>query len=543
MTANASSSSPAASASGPVVDLVAAGLLPPLPAAFLEGRDLDLLEPLAFAPDPRRPLTAPPVDRSDLAAGLREANAAYGHPDAARAAGLLADPTTLVVVTGQQPGLFGGPLYTLSKAVAARLWAETLTAAGLPAVAVFWIATEDHDWRESTRAAFETPEGLLRLDLGEDPSPLAPLGMRTLGPAVEGALARLREALPGARAAAWLDRLADRYRPATRFGEAFARLLVDLLGERCPLLLDAMLPAVKEAERPWLERLIDRRAAVDGALAAADRRITVAGHPLQVEPQSGLSPLFVLRGSERRRIEWRGEEHWGLRGAEGEPRPVADLLETLAENPGVVSPGVLARPLVQDAILGTALQLLGPGELSYLPQLAPLYDLLEVAPPTLALRPQLLVLESHRRDKLAELPLALADFVSPELDLDRALAGGGAEEILGPARRRIEEALGELRTRATVLDGDLDGPWHKTRGQIEKALGIFTGKVTGALGRRQEVARRRAEDLREACRPEGAMQERVLSASHFPARHGDAFADALFEQVELDARHLQVVTP
>jgi bacillithiol biosynthesis cysteine-adding enzyme BshC len=525
------------------VDLVAGGLLPPLPAAFLEGRDLDLLEPLAFAPDALQPLTAPSIDRTDLAAGLAQANASYGHPDGARAAGLLADPATLVVVTGQQPGLFGGPLYTLSKAVAARLWAETLTAAGRPAVAVFWIATEDHDWRESTRAVFETPAGLLRLDLGEDPSPLAPLGMRTLGPAVEEALARVREALPGELAAAWLDRLADRYRPASRFGEAFARLLVDLLGERCPLLLDAMLPAVKQAERPWLERLIDRRAAVDGALAAAAGRITAAGQPLQVEPQPGLSPLFVLRGSERRRIEWQGEERWGLRGAEDEPRPVADLLERLAENPGVVSPGVLARPLVQDAILGTALQLLGPGELSYLPQLAPLYDLLEVAPPSLALRPQLLVLERHRRDKLAELPLALADFVAPELDLDRALAGGEAEEILGPARRRIEEALGELRARATALEADLDGPWHKTRGQIEKALGIFTGKVTGALGRRHEVVRRRAGDLREACRPDGAMQERVLSVAHFPARHGEAFVDALFEQVELDARHLQVVTP
>lgn len=525
------------------MDLVAGGLLPPLPAAFLEGRDLDLLEPLAFAPDALQPLTAPSIDRTDLAAGLAQANASYGHPDGARAAGLLADPATLIVVTGQQPGLFGGPLYTLSKAVAARLWAETLTAAGRPAVAVFWIATEDHDWRESTRAVFETPAGLLRLDLGEDPSPLAPLGMRTLGPAVEEALARVREALPGELAAAWLDRLADRYRPASRFGEAFARLLVDLLGERCPLLLDAMLPAVKQAERPWLERLIDRRAAVDGALAAAAGRITAAGHPLRVEPQPGLSPLFVLRGSERRRIEWQGEERWGLRGAEDEPRPVADLLERLAENPGVVSPGVLARPLVQDAILGTALQLLGPGELSYLPQLAPLYDLLEVAPPSLALRPQLLVLERHRRDKLAELPLALADFVAPELDLDRALAGGEAEEILGPARRRIEEALGELRARATALEADLDGPWHKTRGQIEKALGIFTGKVTGALGRRHEVVRRRAGDLREACRPDGAMQERVLSVAHFPARHGEAFVDALFEQVELDARHLQVVTP
>lgn len=526
------------------MDLAAAGLLPPLPAAFLAGRDLDLLAPLRFAAPGAMPeLAAPAVERTALARGLAEANAGYGHPGAERAAALLAARETLVVVAGQQPGLFGGPLYTLSKAVAASLWAERLTAAGRPAVALFWIATEDHDWRESSRAAFETPEGLLHVDLGADPSPLAPLGMRTLGAGVEAALARLGEALPGDRAAAWLERLGARYRPAARFGEAFARLLVDLLGERCPLLVDAMLPAVKAAERPWLERLVARRSEVEEALAGADRRIEAAGYPLRVEPQPGLSPLFVLHRAERRRVEWHGEAAWGLRGAELEPRPVAELLATVAENPGVVSPGVLARPLVQDAILGTALSLLGPGELSYLPQLAPLYELLDVAPPTLALRPQLLVLESHRREKLASLPLALADLVAPQLDLDRVLAGEAPEEIVAPARRRIDEALGELEERATALDPDLAGPSDKTRGQIEKALGIFTGKLTASLGRRNEIARRRAEDLREACRPDGVLQERVLSTAHFPARHGDAFVDALFAQMELDPRRLQVVTP
>jgi uncharacterized protein YllA (UPF0747 family) len=353
----------------------------------------------------------------------------------------------------------------------------------------------------------------------------------------------LREALPGGRAASWIEALARRYRPAARFGEAFARLFVDLLGERCPLLLDAMLPAVKAAERPWLERIVEDRAEVGEALAAADRRILEAGHPLQVEPQPGLSPLFVLRGAERRRIEWHDGDRWSLRGADLEPRPLTSLLETLAENPGVVSPGVLARPLVQDAILGTSLQLLGPGELSYLPQLAPLYDLLGVTAPVLALRPQVLVLEDHRREKLAALPVGLADLVAPVLDLDRALAGEAPEELVRPARLRIEEALTELEARTVALDPDLSGPSSKTRGQIEKALETFTGKLTASLGRRHEVERRRAQDLRAACRPEGELQERVLSTCHFPARHGEAFVEALFTQLALDPRRLQVVTP
>ena len=109
------------------------------------------------------------------------------------------------------------------------------------------------------RSVFLTAEGPRSLDLGEDPAPLLPVGMRTLGESVTALLDELGTALPGERFAGWLERVATWYRPEARFGEAFSRLLVELLGKRCPLLLDSMLPAVKEAERPWLARLVERR--------------------------------------------------------------------------------------------------------------------------------------------------------------------------------------------------------------------------------------------------------------------------------------------
>ena len=52
-----------------------------------------------------------------------------------------------------------------------------LEAAGTPAVAVFWVSTEDHDFREVARATFFGRQGPETLELGEDPEPLAPLGM------------------------------------------------------------------------------------------------------------------------------------------------------------------------------------------------------------------------------------------------------------------------------------------------------------------------------------------------------------------------------
>ncbi len=525
------------------VDVVGAQLLPPLPAAFLQGGSLDLLEPLGFTADASPPAAPPPrVDRRELAQALAVANSAYGHPASAEMARKLADPATRVVVTGQQPGLFGGPLYTLSKAVAAVLWAERLEAGGQPAVAVFWVANEDHDYREVSSAVFLTGDGARSFDLGEDPSPLLPVGMRTLGPEMPQVLAALGAANPGDRWAEWVERLAAWYRPDARFGEAFSRLVVGLLGERCPLMLDAMLPALKEAQRPWLRRLVEERREIEEAFTARERRIAAAGFELQVKPSPGASPLFFLHGQARRRVEWRDGGRIGLRGEEGFERPVEWLLEAIDGNPGVVSPGVMARTALQDAALGTSILVLGPGEVSYLPQIAPLYSHLGIAAPQICLRPQTLVLGRHQLDKLAGLGLDLLELVAPELDLDRALAGGREEELVAPIRSEIEAQLERLKQVAGAVDPNLESPWEKTSAQVGRALEAFTGRLAAAVARKRDIDRRRLRDLRETCRPLGAVQERSLSTAHFPGKYGDRFVAALFEQLELDPRSLQVIT-
>lgn len=547
MTAIASSSSVTNPADGPplTLDLAAAGLLPALPRAFLAGRDLDLLSPLHFLPPGSFALPpAPAVDRRELAQGLAVANAAYGHPEAERLAAKLADPTTRVVVTGQQPGLFGGPLLALVKMAAAQRWAEEFERRGEPAIAVFWVATEDHDWDESSWAGFPGAAGLVRAQLGPDPDPLLPLGMRTLGAGIEAAFAAWAEAVPGAEAEAWRAEVARAYRPEARFGEAFSRLAVALLGERTPLLLDALLPAVKVAERPHLRRLIEARAELEVAQTTADAAVAARGYAHQVTPQPGTSPLFLLRGGHRRRIAWTPDgAGYNLRGGNGEVRSVAELLETIEENPSAVSPGVLARPAIQDAILGTSLFVLGPGEMSYLPQAAAAYRTLGLAAPTVALRPQVAVFDPRERRFFDELGLPLAALLGPSDDLSHHLASAEDLAPVTSARATVAAALEHLAAASLALDPSLDRPFEKTRENVLRALDTFAEKVTAAAARRDEVRTRRAERLRAAGRPGGALQERTVSAAHFTARYGPGFVAALLEQLALDGRLLQVIEP
>ena len=514
-----------------------------LAAALLSGRDLELLSPLRFlAPGALPEGAAPRVDRRALAAGLAVANAAYGHPRAAELAAKLADPATAVVATGQQTGLLGGPLLGLVKAAAAVRYAEALEARGRPAVAIFWMATEDHDYAEVASAAFPGPEGVVELALGADPQPLMPVGMRSLGAGVEPVFTRLAELYPNERFALWRERLAAWWRPDARFGEAFARQLAATFGGRAPLVLDAMLPELKQAERPHLARLVERRFELDAAFAEREAEIARRAHAHQVAPQPGVSPLFLLAGLERRRIAWVGASSFALRGVEGE-RSVAELLETIDGNPAVVSPGALARPAIQDAVLGTTLQVMGPGEIGYLAQAAAVYPLLGIAAPETALRPQALVLDARSAEHLAELGVGLQELIADPAGAERRLgerAGGGFVE---PAAAAVGAALAGLEAPAVALDPTLAKPFEKTRETVARALEAFAGKVAAAAARRDEQTARRFAALRDLVAPAGGAQERTLSAAYFPGRYGDGFGAALLDQLELDPSRLSVVDP
>jgi bacillithiol synthase len=567
VTANASSSSVGSLPDALRVDLVAAGLLPPLPRAFLGGSDLDLLAPLRFlAPGQLPSIAASPAaragpagagSRAELAAALLASNRAYGHLGADGACKRLADPATRVVVAGQQPGLFGGPLMTFAKLVAAARWAAALEAAGEPAVAVFWVATEDHDYAEVASATVLTADGPRGFDLGPDTQPLLPVGMRALSPAVTEVLRAIAEAVPAERYAEWLRTLARWYQPDARFGEAFCRVMAHMLGSRCPLLLDAMHPALKQAEKPWLARLIERRGQLAAALASQDAAVQARGYELRVNPQPGASPLFLLRHGQRRRIEWRGDEGFALRGTDGADRTagaggaddkagaggVGELLRILDENPSVVSPGVLARPAVADAVLGTTLQVLGPGELSYMPQAAAVYGVLEIAAPYVALRPQTLVLDPGKAQHLEGAGLTLAALLGDRAHLDRTLAERAGGDFVAPVRGRIAAALDELRAPALEADPNLERPLAKTREQVLRAVDLFAEKAMPSLARRDELQSRRVEALRQLCLPGGKPQERVICAAHFQGKYGDRLADSFWEQLELDPTRLAVILP
>ena len=531
----------AAAASGP--DLCACGLLGDLPRRFLDGRDLDLLEPLRFVlPGDEDEAPAPSGagrDRAALAAALAEANGRYGHPGAATLAEALADPGTLVVITGQQCGLGAGPLFTLTKAAACVLWAEELTRRGRPAVPLFWMASEDHDYAEVARGYFP-PAGSEALTLGEDPAPLVPVGGRHLGSEAAALLARVRDAAPNDEYRRRLDDCRDDLAPERCFTESFARLMARFLGERCPLLVDSQLPALKAASVPVLRRLIERRQDVDEALESAAAELGRRGMRPPVRSRRGEAPLFLIdEAGERRRVVWTGNGGYRLRG--GGAGDVDSLFEVLDRCPQSLSPGVLARPLVQDAVFGTALAILGPGELAYMTQARALYEELEVPAPAVVLRPQVLLLGARERrwlDGLCAEGVDLEAVLSRPDELDRLLAARHGLDFLAAAGEKLDAAIEDLTAGPASVDESLEAAWKKTGANLKRTLALFERRVVAAAARRDEVLRGRIMRLREHCLPNGKLQEREFTSLHCLASYGAALVREL-GSIDLDPRHLQ----
>ncbi|HEX6988268.1 MAG TPA: bacillithiol biosynthesis cysteine-adding enzyme BshC, partial [Bacillota bacterium] len=326
--------------------------------------------------------------RAAVAEALVEANRGYGADEAAqRNAAALADPGTLAVVTGQQAGLFGGPLHTLYKAVTAiRLAGELSQRLERRVVPVFWMASEDHDYDEVRRAYLLDQAGRVReLALPPRTGPRASVGALPVPRRVRGLLREVAQALgPRARHPEFLDQALEELDAARDWGDWFARLMARWLSAHGLIILDPMLRPLRLPLREFYPLALVRREGVHRELAAAASRLQRRGYPVQLEVERDHCNLFYLADGERVALHWRDAQ---LVGRGGQVRlGVGEGTALMRREPWRFSPNVVLRPLVQDLLLPTLAYVAGPAETAYLAQLRDVYPLFGLQMPVVVPR-------------------------------------------------------------------------------------------------------------------------------------------------------------
>ena len=504
--------------------------------------------------------------RDAVADVLAEQNGAWGAPaDVLALVDRLRDERSVAVVTGQQLGLFAGPLYTVYKArtavrLAQRLEAET----GRPAVPVFWLADEDHDFAEVHRAAFAAG-GAVRTVVYQDGRPArdndVPVGRIVLAErATAAALAGLEAALPaGPHRDEALALARDAYVPGRTMRDAFAHLLCALVPD--VVLMSADDARLKAVAAPLLRRELTEWAETLAALEARSAALVAAGFHAQVAP----SPvnLFWLedaappdadggRGGAGRRLALDpagsgaaegGAAAFDVRGA-GRSLALGDVL---AAPPERLSPNVVLRPLMQDVLLPTAAYVAGPGEAAYFAQLGPVYERFGVPMPVVEPRLSLTVVEPGVDKVLDRYGFDLADLAGDLAPLWRRLALDESDHDLdaafADARADVAAVLDRLEAVALAVGGELDGAAGAARAAVDHAIDRLETKTVRVEKRNHDVIRDRLERARAALWPGGALQERALGPLGIVARHGVGALREIPESVPLDGSSHYVVRP
>ncbi len=481
---------------------------------------------------------AHPRRRLEIAAVLSAQQARRGAPpEAMAAAARLADAGTVAVLTGQQAGAFGGPLYTLLKAITALQVARRASNAHQVAVVpVFWVDAEDHDWNEVRSCTVLDAELRPRTVTLAPPEGAGELPVTSLmlDGRIEQSLDELESALAAGDFTEWvMAGLRAAYRPGTGMADAFARWIESVLGPYGLVVFESSDPAAKPLAADVFLHELGVPGGTAALAAAAGQAMASRGHAPQVISQPDSLALFHLDGA-RRSIRREGDDL--LVG--DATRTSESLASEAAAHPGHFSPNVLLRPIVQDTLFPTVAYVAGPSELAYLGQLGGVYQRFGVPMPLVYPRGSATLVDSATARFLAKYDLPL-DEIEPhgETALNRLLQSQlppeveaslrDAEVALGRALDRVIEAL-------PAVDATLAGAARTTRGKMEHDLRALQSKVIQAAKRRDDTMRRQFTRAQMQLFPLGHPQERTLAVVFFLNRYGPALIDRLLDDLPLE---------
>ena len=443
------------------------------------------------------------------------------------------------VTTGQQTGLFTGPIYTVAKALSAiRLAAELESLLGRPVLALFWSAADDHDWAEVDHVSvIDAQNHVQRIALppAPDAPPLA-MSHRPLPAAIGPALDELRAALPDTPYRdALMHRLRQSYRPGRAMAVAFEETLAGVLEGLDIALVSSAHPLVKQHSAPVIARALREPEAQEQLVERQTRRLTDVGYPAQVGLAPGASNVFLQTDAGRDRLV-RERAGWLLRRTRQRFED-AELRARLDAEPAAFSPGVLLRPVVESALFPTLAYVAGPAETAYFAQLGCLFLGHGILPPVVVPRHVVTVIEPGVARALARQGVTLEEVHRPFEEVVARLVKEelptGLSASLAELQRTTAQAFDDVARSAGDLDAHLAGPVAAARNRGLGLVRDLERRIERQVRRRQQT---RFEQLRRAAAnlyPDDAPQERVLNLLPYLARYGPALLRQMLEGMTL----------
>ena len=451
----------------------------------------------------------------------------------------LRDPATLVVTTGQQPGLLTGPLYTIHKALSAVALARICEARWRrPVVPVFWAAGGDHDFAEGNHASWIGADGTtvtMTLRERSPDAPLTPLYREPVGPEITPVLDRLAQDLAQTEFGDQVLALFRRwYTPEANLAESCAHVLAELLAPFGVLVFDATHPVAKRAQMPHLLAALERAEPLDRILVEQHARLTAAGHDPGVTVGDDAT-LVMFEGEQGRdRLVARSPGFKTRRSQE--QLSLAEVERLAAREPGRFSPNVLLRPAIESALLPTVAYLAGPGELRYLALAEAVYPVLRIPRQAPLPRWSGLLVDARVDRVLEKFKATLEELTEPGQKLEarviREQLPAEAREALTSLRGAISRGYEVLARAAAAIDPTIERPIQNLSSQALAGTQEAEKKLVNHLKKRQLTETQQIARARELVLPLGKPQERVHTVAPWLARFGPSLLVDLEATIE-----------
>jgi len=475
------------------------------------------------------------VDRKKVIEALKDYHSRLGIADAQTAQlNKLSQTDALAVVTGQQLGLYGGPVFTIYKTLSAialaRNYEEEI---GKPVVPVFWMADEDHDFEEISWVGITGRDDFHKLMLNQSGTE-KPVFNEEFDDSLDKLKSDVKSAMFDTDFSEDLWQIIDRhYKSGKSHGEAFAGFINELFADEGLLIAGSNYEGLKRLLADDLSKSITL---ADTIYEAVENKSSELESLFHRQVMNGDSNLFYLDENlkrikihkEKEEDAWRANDtHWSTQ----------ELVEHINEQPESFSPNVFLRPIIQDKLLPTLGYVAGPGELAYYGQMRSLYEVYELEMPLIIPRYTATIIESGISRILEKLPFKVCEYDQRIEDLESAYVEQSdsvdLEEVFSEWKNKIEQAAEKPLEIIDGIDPTLDGTVGKTVAGFENELNKLKGKVYRSIKQQEETQLKRIEKIKVNLFPDGGLQERSVSPIYFMNKYGtDIWKKILEEMME-----------
>lgn len=427
---------------------------------------------------------------------------------------------SVVVATGQQIGMFGGPLYTILKIASAAARAKELSAEfDVPVIPVFWLEDNDHDAQEASETTvLQGATTLVDIDVWNAAPARTPVWKYTFSEEQTAIITSAASTFSGEFAADTQAQIAEVYAAGNTWADSFLRILQPYIGEWGVLVVRGSELVAQGLHQPLVLADLLKPGTYSGLLNQGTQHLEQLGYPAQ----AAVAPMLFFKHVDNTRVRLEISDI------------TADTIEHAKKSPQDFSPNVLARPLVQDAVLPTVLNILGAAEIHYHAQLKELYAEIGIAQPVVQLRSSATFVDAKTQRHLTKLNMAVTDFLQPYHALEQSIVAQFATDVIPSIESQpqlLHSVFAAYVAAAAEIDVTLQATVSAAEATTKNALFALEGKLRAALKRNNTQTLERVLAVSTMIFPKNALQERIFPLLWWQSRIGTNQLRIIVEQV------------